>query len=940
MGGAINSEASLRSALACVTAARPHWFAAAFLESDFCGEAGPDLGDVGHDVLRHWPGPGSRAFLLVVNRRYAKMWRRTEFRGRSAAVAFEQGVPGRRLWAYWVVFWHGAHDAEHLDSAADAAALARLRPPGYVPVVLGDFNADLLPTMLIDPWARLPGRAAHHREEREHVDAIASAAGAQIIVPVLSDTPPLDDNAPLEFVGVPFSRLPRGRQVGRPAVLDYALAPATLSIDLTLHWRGAPADHGLVCATLPRSSWTPRPPTSWYCRCLPDALAWATARCPPCFAEPGTFTDFVRSFQDEWADTRGSAERKRSDGPLPLAVRDLWARAPGSAQPVALQRLAWRQLKAHFVTERRRRDLGLIASRRPFRKKACLHTLRELMPAAGGPATTEPKEWEREVSKHFGRLWRAGAPEHWDRVLCASFASEALPLPFSDEDVRDIALGARRPHRRDRSGIAPAAVAILLVAAPGAVAGAIRAFGERTAWARQLVIEGAAFGKEGARAPAAKLRCILPVPSVVRPLDALLARCVHRCVDSLFPAPPGVCVSARPGLQGLDLAHGVALALEKAQDRRSRGGAAQQDIDKFYDMNVPLLCCSCLARGGLEASVAGAALRLQSLPAVVINIGRAAARVERRTRGSITGSRLAVALGRVPVESVLAELAPFLSPLGFTMSDGVPLTVGCYVDNLVAVANDAASATSMLDLVAAELSATWGLNIKKGSRMAVHCRGSPWEGEGSERWPVVDPFPFLGYLVSGGGGLDEEFALCRRKVLGAFFRTAGSRRGRALPPAARLAAMDAQCLPVLDFFASRWPPSGRTAVRTDDLQAQLLRAAVPVPRQHGESCEGFWRRRARAARARARERGPWSVRIASRVAAWDAHLRRGHAASSWASRLRSEQDGSWVRAARLAAGSLALGGRTGTRAMPGRPPLRWHDAAEAAREIVARWGGR
>ena len=83
------------------------------------------------------------------------------------------------------------------------------------------------------------------------------------------------------------------------------------------------------------------------------------------------------------------------------------------------------------------------------------------------------------------------------------------------------------------------------------------------------------------------------------------------------------------------------------------------------------------------------------------------------------------------------------------------------------------------------------------------------------------------------------------------------------------------------------------------------------------------------------------MRIARRIAAWDALLVRAHAPSSWAVRLRSEQDASWLAAVRVAVVSLPLGGRLGLRAVRGRPAIRWHEAVDRARSMLASLpGGR
>ena len=82
-------------------------------------------------------------------------------------------------------------------------------------------------------------------------------------------------------------------------------------------------------------------------------------------------------------------------------------------------------------------------------------------------------------------------------------------------------------------------------------------------------------------------------------MDVLLSRRLNRFIDDAVPQAAGTCILARPGLQTLDLAHGVAMVLEKGLDRQSRGAAAQADIEKYYD-NLDLIVNATRNRLGLS----------------------------------------------------------------------------------------------------------------------------------------------------------------------------------------------------------------------------------------------------------------------------------------------------------------------------------------------------
>ena len=64
-----------------------------------------------------------------------------------------------------LVFLQGGHGDALAPSLADAAFLNRTKPRGSDPIVMGDFNIDLLPTLAIDPWSAVSGREEKHRCE-------------------------------------------------------------------------------------------------------------------------------------------------------------------------------------------------------------------------------------------------------------------------------------------------------------------------------------------------------------------------------------------------------------------------------------------------------------------------------------------------------------------------------------------------------------------------------------------------------------------------------------------------------------------------------------------------------------------------------------------------------------------------------------------------------
>merc|ERR1739848_461426 len=92
---------------------------------------------------------------------------------------------------------------------------------------------------------------------------------------------------------------------------------------------------------------------------------------------------------------------------------------------------------------------------------------------------------------------------------------------------------------------------------------------------------------------------------------------------------------------------------------------AQSDILTFYDtLDVLRIVLWCVRRG-LDIGTAGAILRLQMFPKICLHTGRSSSDVKNRTKGGLTGSRVAGALGRVPVESVFEKRGRFWHQWGY-----------------------------------------------------------------------------------------------------------------------------------------------------------------------------------------------------------------------------------------------------------------------------------
>eukprot|EP00959_Pyramimonas_sp_CCMP1952_P334685 7008680-Pyramimonas_sp.AAC.1 len=99
------------------------------------------------------------------------------------------------------------------------------------------------------------------------------------------------------------------------------------------------------------------------------------------------------------------------------------------------------------------------------------------------------------------------------------------------------------------------------------------------------------------------------------------------------------------------------------------------------------------------------------LPVVQLGLGSLSIPIPQRSRGSLTGSRVAGAMGRVPVESTIRERHQVWPRHGFQAA-GCRLTVATYVDNIFSAGASLNVAINILEDFEAQLESVWDLKIK------------------------------------------------------------------------------------------------------------------------------------------------------------------------------------------------------------------------------------
>lgn len=228
----------------------------------------------------------------------------------------------------------------------------------------------------------------------------------------------------------------------------------------------------------------------------------------------------------------------------------------------------------------------------------------------------------------------------------------------------------------------------------------------------------------------------------------------------------------------------MSLWVERTLDDRSTGSAAQQDIQAFYDTIDVARCAAYLQAAGAPQGLAGSVLRHQMRPQMWLTLAGRADQLELPPKGSgaIMGSRVAGALGRIPVEHMLMQLAPSWRTRGVQIT-GATLTMAVYVDKLFVVAKSAADCVHMLCKAEAFLMLHWHLAIKPSSLQILVVKGSPEDkGIGSAAewngWRMTRHMRVSGHVISGVGSCLACRREAQRAIWRSFWQNCGSKRAK------------------------------------------------------------------------------------------------------------------------------------------------------------------
>ena len=306
----------------------------------------------------------------------------------------------------------------------------------------------------------------------------------------------------------------------------------------------------------------------------------------------------------------------------------------------------------------------------------------------------------------------------------------------------------RNRERLDVNGICVAVLELFFLAQPDAFVDWLNCLVASSVSMSQLSVTALPFGKTNTHPSVDQVRLLLPQPAVASLIDIILADKLHAFVNTHIPRNylSETFAGGRPHTQPLDVAHTLHLCLEKSLDLKSSASVAQLDVKQFFD-NLPM---SKLARWlsdrHMPCQIISCIFRFQMLVQVRICLSNSFETpvVSNRGKGGLTGSRVALALARIPIEHLLFEFADRWRSRSFEKK----VSCGSWIDNLYWVGNNPLETISMAEDASTFLKSVWGLDVKQGSRVYMASLGHsliPDDGDSLALWKRDEIFRALGH---------------------------------------------------------------------------------------------------------------------------------------------------------------------------------------------------
>jgi hypothetical protein len=817
--------------------------------------------------------------------------------------------------------------------------LVKRKPRRAELVLVGDWNVDQLPMFQCDPWSLRPNRSSCHHDRRVILSTFCDSLGVNTVFPeraVSAVGGPFGEAS----IAVPFTRVPIGEssETQVPSLLDYFMQKNDMIQDAWMDWFSAVGDHALVVAEVRGDFGLPPPRRgNWHCNNWQEAVAWMAENASElkdhCTASE-CFSFFSKA-QDILRDHRSCSQRRRDR--VPEHIREVLQQIPDArseAERLRLRRLSSTLFHAYRAAARDARAQSAVKAGHVFEKSKKLHPIEALR--LDGTALERNNElWTSPLHTVYSKKWGTNRLQLRSSSLDFIASTEGSTWTVDWSSIERALDTIRKPAVRDSDGISVQIIRAFAYGHPEAAVALFSRLLNSRSFMKSFTVYGKVYGKESSFTAADNTRALLPLPSLLIVADAIIACKINDVADCICFPPAGVMFGARKGTQVLDIAHAVQLHMQKGGDNFGSAGFAQGDISSYYDSINCLSIARWIAEHGSPDSIfwASAFLRLQLLPSIHLTAGNACTFVvNERARGTLTGSRSAVAAGRIPVETVACDLSPNWHLSGVRTSEDCSITFASWVDNYYAFGSDVSAAIRIAENFEDELQRRWGLSIKPSSRSVMSASPDNNDHDDS-KWPLCACTDVLGHLISYDSSPWPCWRRTEKRMWGAFWKNCVGQQTRGLSVQQRCKMMNRCVRPVLFFRNTRWPFTISLADAQRKLQRKMLVQFLQVERWPEEPLDTYSQRRFRAAATLAKQHGDWGVEHAKRVCTWSDHLERARNHSSLASLLYRWHNAQWLEERRL---NPDVGGplRPGTRSQSGFVCARWDESVAKARQVA------
>ena len=723
-----------------------------------------------HFYRKHWAVrrkrlEGGRALKIFIAKELEDCIDSVHWLRRSVVLRFHTSIESHQI-----IFSHFAHGDSWEDSVQEL--MPWLLDASWRSLVVGDLNVE----------SRFPYQTSDERERWHNM--LESFESANL---TFHDTD-------LEFT----------RRSDDPNLchskLDHCFADSRFNAAVTSSWDGAPGDHAWILFGISfKMEWRKQPPRRWNCD-------WAAFESDMGAGTPSSFPDWHRA--EAWlvsmVEKHASkcSRRERRQEWEPLFIKELRRQIRVSTSDLQRNLLSKRLYVARKQWYEQRESVhfkALVAKGRNPSKPNKLYPVTDL--CKEGEIVHSLPELVHITEHEFAKRWQA-LPDD----LAAQRLEEDVSLEefaITADDLWEAAKRIKRPWMRDCRGLPPAAFLGNLRFMQAALPNFKALLGCDRAWAG-LTEQGYTKQKVAGGKDPSKLRGIIPNSSILRLLTNVVLGVVqpYANVYSREHGLDAAVLGASKGGQTLDIAHTAQLCLMCGREDMDRSAIGHMDIRNFHDSISWSHMFQCQMRRKIPPAWMLAAIRLQRCPEVHMMTRGALSAIIPRSRGALTGNRLAPWFGRIVVEDVLLASERHTQRLNYEIM-GTALRPMAWSDNIVVCGRSARGVAKSLGSIA-DVLALHHLRVKDDScEIVPSCsRRLRWSSiqHSGLTFSVSDETKLLGFWITCNGDPSRNKATMLGGLRGKL--AVMDKRFRGVPRAARAKWWQLQFRGYVAYFAA------------------------------------------------------------------------------------------------------------------------------------------